>query len=210
MQSLKSKSPSFAMAVCILAVAQALCAQETEGDRPSGASSRWGGSQQGCGMGPQGMMMQRMMSGNSSVAISVADGSVFVVSQGQLFKFDDKTLNLQASASLSPKPKMEGGPAGSAGEESGPPGQGPQGQGGHGARGEGQRGFPSGGAMGGGGAMMASGGAAISVADGFVYIVSHGKLLKFDARSLELQTSVELERKPDPKAARPKPKKPGE
>lgn len=114
------------------------------------------------------------------IAITVEDGSVFVVTDGQLLKYDQKTLQLQASAALTSKQKPQDTPSG---DETG----------GRSSQGSSQGNPPSprqGGPMMGGG-----GGTALSIKEGFVYLVTNGKLMKFDARSLDLEGSVELQKK---------------
>lgn len=222
-----------ALGVMITIPVTAISAQESEEGRfpmpPSQMGPQMGGQQR-----PNPMMMKPMpQMGGGSAAIAVGDGSVFVVSQGQLYKFDQKTLKQLAKVSLLQK-KEGSSPEGEPSQRMRRPSDemgGPGGQGGGGPMGGG----PGGGSMGGGmtagrpgGGPMGSGqmggpmegirmmmrsgeGAAITVADDFIYVVSQGKLFKFSTKNLELQGSADLERREtEKKPSLPRSKKPSE
>lgn len=146
-----------------------------------------------------------MQGGDSGVAISVANGAIFVLHQGKLSRFDEKTLKPEASVSITPQNPQTPAAAGGSGSSEGRNRMGPDSQrepGGMSSPGGMMRPPPM---------MRGGGGAAITVSDGHVYVITQGKLLKYDAKKLELLQSVELEKKDsgrDPPSD--KPKKPAE
>ena len=192
----------------ILFSGHVLFAQKSGEEKEQASPSQRGQQQQ-----RQPMMEQLPQVGGGSAAMVVEDGSVFVVWQGQLLKYDAKTLEQQAKTMVA-SPKEGGFPGGmSRSGEGGTPG-GPEGSnhpsgGGPGAG----RGTEEGGRSGGGGGspmggpqMMGGGGAAISVSNGSVYVVSQGKLSRYDEKTLQLQGSVDL--MPKPEQAKPKKQEP--
>jgi len=75
----------------------------------SGGGGMGGGGMGGGGTGGGGMSGMQGMAGsrttpqpNNGTAICISDGSVYVVSQGKVFRYDEKDLSLKASAELAP------------------------------------------------------------------------------------------------------------
>ncbi len=184
---------------CNIALASPLFAQDDVQNEPPP------GMQQG-GQGGQGQRPPPM--GGGGTAISVKEGSVYVISGGQLLKYDQKTLQLQGNVPLMSKQgqrpqsgregqgqgQSHGGGGQQGGQEEYAPGRSGQ------QTGQGGAGGPMGGMGGPGG-----GGVALEVEDGFAYVVSGGKLSKFDARTLDLVSSVDCPKKsPPPPSAKKK------
>jgi hypothetical protein len=136
------------------------------------------------------------MGSDNSVAMTVADGAIFLLTQGKVYKFDDKSLKQLAVASLAtstagskspPSPPTEG----SSGPGSGGPGSGGPGGGGMGPDGSSPGGMP--GMM----ARMRSGGVAIQVANNSVYVFYQSKLYRLDESDLQIQATASIESSPE-------------
>ena len=142
-----------------------------------------------------GGRMPPMMGGGDTAAIAVANGSIFVVSRGKLYKFDEKSLKSLGIASLTPE--REGGQGGQ--KDGNFKGGGPEGEGGNGMPPQGgNNGGNNGGMPSRMGGRMGGGSAGISVADGFVFVVYQGKLFKFDDKDLKPQGMTDI----DPSASK--------
>ena len=142
-----------------------------------------------------------MPGGDQTAAISVADGHIFVLHQGKLSKFDEKTLKPEASVSLAPKNPPMPAPDRAATQEPGSRNEtGPMSPGSQRDR---NPGTPPGERMQ-RPPLMRGGGTAITVSGGSVYVVTQGRLAKYDEKNLELQTSIDLEKKePPPDKSKP-------
>jgi hypothetical protein len=127
-------------------------------------------------------MMGGMGGPPSNPVIAVGEGSVFIISQGELHKYDEKTLKLEQSVSLSAAaPSTEVPPRFSQGKMSSKTkGSTPS----EGKKTEGGNNPPMGPRM--------MSGEAIAVANGYAFVIYHGKLLKFNTTNLELISNAEL------------------
>ncbi len=166
----------------------------------NGQEDRWPSSEDREGQDSQRKMRPPMgMGGGGGSAIAVSDGAVFVVTQGQILRFDEKTLKQEAKASL----PMEGGSGQSGGEKKPGMGGGDMGPGGGGGPEDGEDRGQGGDRRGQGGGqkspMMGGGGGsvALTAANGSLYILARGKLYKYDAKTLYLQGTVEITTKED-------------
>jgi len=156
----------------------------------------WGqGPAQGQGQGGSQQQQQRMMRppmmGGGGSAIVVSDGAIFVVSQGMLYRFEEKSLKQEAKVPLPSNNNDSSTGHGGAEPQQNQQGNSPGGQGGPGQGGPGGQGGPP--------MMMGGGGVALTAANGSVYVVSQGKLYKFDSKTLYFQTSIDVGSKDDRK-----------
>ena len=186
----------FVSFTCIVWVGPTVSTGQSEEGPRKEEQKQSGREQRPMGLPPQ------MMGGGGQTAVCAANGAIFVVSQGQLLKYDEKTLKLKAKTLLQfekenpPKERRED--FSQDGKEA--RGNSPKGQEGKESPRDENRGFGEGGPSDkfppkGGPPMMQGGGAlAITASDDFVYVISRGKLYQYHAKTLELKGNVELER----------------
>jgi hypothetical protein len=175
-----------AMVVGILWLAQSIRAEENSDKAPW--ESNENSSQNRSEMkGPPPMMGG---GGGGTAVITVSHGNVYVLMGNRLLKFDEKTLKLDNQIMLPRPEEPQGGKFSEKNQKENRKGEGTD------ESKEMSQGSSSGKQpmhrpmMGGGG------GSAMTDADGFLFVVSQGKLFKYSAENLELKGSADLQRSP--------------